>query len=508
MMTAMQRTTQRLQRLALVFFLVTPWVSHAQSDPPQALPLLSDLRVTSCVVVGNDYGLFYGLTPEPSGFALAEVRGEGLDCGTADTLTAQVRRYDSQGDLLETISLPFSSPRTLTIRGGDGGFYLVNQPEGEVTVSWVTTGGKAVWNVSIPALNSYREVWPLRGAGEIPGTEGILIGSGFPFDSHLVRIGAEGTLDWSADLSGLGYFPSSVWGSAVGTPDGGAMLVVDYGGSNGLGLNAVRIDPEGGVAWTGSYDPPAPWGNPALAPTFARALPDGRFLVLGTERGSSAPGWSNLFALVLKPDGTEAWWSHTGPREAGERHHRVHSAELTSDGQARILAEFSPPQYGRSMEEVLLDLQTQGFQRAPAPTSPLLPVYRGYQYEYPTPYVRTAEGPWASTQANGGGLCHPVHGCGGDRDLHLVIVGDVGVINVEAPPPVPAVQLTAYPNPVWNRATVGGAGERVEVFDVLGRRVFSTPSVPVGVVQIDLSDLTPGTYVIRRGEGATAVTVR
>ncbi|MEP0546445.1 MAG: T9SS type A sorting domain-containing protein [Rhodothermales bacterium] len=520
----------KIQATIALFLFFLPYRGYAQSDPPQAFTFLSDQRVTDCPSVRLEgFDLLYGLATEPSGFALAEVRDDDWNCGSSDTLAAYIRRYDSQGDLLEQIPLPFSSQAALAITGAEGGFYFVAESEGQVTASWVTTGGEIEWAVEIPGLtrSEIDEVWPLRGGGLTPTTEGILIGTGrySSSDPRLFHIGAGGALEWVANLGGVFFYNYvNSLTPALMTPDGGAMLVMAVEGGASK-LYAVRVDSEGGIDWTRTYEPPAIWGNPSLDPSVTRVLSDGRFLVVGSESGlgtgtGSPTSWRNLFALVLDPGGSVAWWNQTGRRSDGERHQRAHSAVLTEDGKVRIVSEFLLPQESpappvHAVEEVLLDLQTSGLQRAPtlSPNSSVPRYFGG------TRYTQTPGGPWVSAKPDGRSHCHPTFGCEGNRELHLIMVEERGEIETEDPPvpededpPVledpPAMQLAAYPNPLWNQATVEGKGEFVEVFDVLGRRVLSTTSPPVGAVRIDFGALAPGIYMIRRGEEAISVTVR
>ena len=75
-------------------------------------------------------------------------------------------------------------------------------------------------------------------------------------------------------------------------------------------------------------------------------------------------------------------------------------------------------------------------------------------------------------------------------------------------PPVAASRLRAYPNPARGWVTVEGEGDRVEVSDVLGRRVRSEAAPQRGPLRLGLGGLAPGPYVVRRGGAAVVVTVR
>lgn len=85
--------------------------------------------------------------------------------------------------------------------------------------------------------------------------------------------------------------------------------------------------------------------------------------------------------------------------------------------------------------------------------------------------------------------------------------GARAVSREESPGFAPRAALRVYPNPARGWMTVEGMGERVEVYDVLGRRVQSHVVLPHEPVQIGVSEHPPGVYVVRRGQESAVVTV-
>ena len=117
----------------------------------------------------------------------------------------------------------------------------------------------------------------------------------------------------------------------------------------------------------------------------------------------------------------------------------------------------------------------------------------------------------------GGGGCEPCFGFSSSEGWLLtyarVGAGTYGAraVATDGSPgtgPVPDIPLRAYPNPTSTGVTVEGEGERVVVYDVLGRGVLAASVLPLVPVRLDVRTLPPGVYVVRRGQGTAVVTVR
>ncbi len=84
------------------------------------------------------------------------------------------------------------------------------------------------------------------------------------------------------------------------------------------------------------------------------------------------------------------------------------------------------------------------------------------------------------------------------------------VVANEAPPEVPEEEnsLRVYPNPATDKISVEGVepGDEVVLYDVLGRAVLRTRNTTD--IDIDVSALPPGVYVVRAGGKSLLVTIR
>lgn len=74
--------------------------------------------------------------------------------------------------------------------------------------------------------------------------------------------------------------------------------------------------------------------------------------------------------------------------------------------------------------------------------------------------------------------------------------------NAERNPEKPIVGLSIYPNPVTGNklyiTTEKSQEKQVEVYNVLGKKVLSAKLIGK---ELDVSDLTPGIYILRIKEG-------
>ena len=85
-----------------------------------------------------------------------------------------------------------------------------------------------------------------------------------------------------------------------------------------------------------------------------------------------------------------------------------------------------------------------------------------------------------------------------EAGMPLVVAGET--------PPTPVAALTVAPNPASRLVTVHAPGAtRVEVADVLGRRVATAAPTAPGVWSVDVGGLAPGVYTVR-AEATGAVT--
>ncbi len=118
-----------------------------------------------------------------------------------------------------------------------------------------------------------------------------------------------------------------------------------------------------------------------------------------------------------------------------------------------------------------------------------------------------------------GGVLYVLEFGGSRRILEISFSSGTAVDEQDVPKSV--VALSVYPNPTWGIATISvdistREDMRVEVFDVLGRRVYdSFPAATLGRTSIDIawdaSTLPPGVYVVRassrRGSAAQRLVV-
>lgn len=89
-----------------------------------------------------------------------------------------------------------------------------------------------------------------------------------------------------------------------------------------------------------------------------------------------------------------------------------------------------------------------------------------------------------------------------EAGMPLVVAGEV-------PPSVPALALTVAPNPASGAVTVRASGAtRVEVVDVLGRRVATAAEGAPGVWRVDVRGWAPGIYTVRADAGGAVQTAR
>ena len=116
---------------------------------------------------------------------------------------------------------------------------------------------------------------------------------------------------------------------------------------------------------------------------------------------------------------------------------------------------------------------------------------------------------------SGGGGCEP---CGAvdDRDEWRVKYARIGhkaygsqIVSTERNTVVETPRLVAYPNPTSGRLTLEApAGEQLEVYDILGRRVRIERINQSGRVIIDLSNLASGVYVLKVGLQSQKIILR
>ena len=112
-----------------------------------------------------------------------------------------------------------------------------------------------------------------------------------------------------------------------------------------------------------------------------------------------------------------------------------------------------------------------------------------------------------------GGGCHP---CGPLDDYeswalkYARIDGQeygVRIVQTERPEPFPTAALAVYPNPTRGAITakLPGAG-RLDVFDLLGRRMHTADVKRPGKITLNLASYAPGLYVLRfEGEVRTII---
>ena len=65
--------------------------------------------------------------------------------------------------------------------------------------------------------------------------------------------------------------------------------------------------------------------------------------------------------------------------------------------------------------------------------------------------------------------------------------------------------FVVYPNPTTGVLNFANVLQNVEIFDMLGRKVYAAS---VAERSIELTDLASGTYILRANQGATRVNVR
>jgi len=292
---------------------------------------------------------------------------------------------------------------------------------------------------------------------------GASIGNGCPTDlarggdGRLVGVAQTGTAD-QADANILLYrfLPNGYLDTGFGT-DGRRYADLTAADE----LSVVAVQPDGAIVAAGSV------GNIYAGGTVAAAV---RFL----PDGSVDPSFGD--AGVLRPFGRGAYVGDVLARPDG---HLLFAAGLGIHeiGLAQVLADGTPdPEFGD----------------AGAAESPTMPTYTYAQALALRPDGRVVVA----------GRTWVVEGA---RTLFLAQYrAGRGTADSSEPTPV-ELAASVRPNPVRTGATVAvtvraAGAARVEVFDVLGRRVHKVWDVPLGAgttdIALDASGLAPGAYVV------------
>jgi hypothetical protein len=83
------------------------------------------------------------------------------------------------------------------------------------------------------------------------------------------------------------------------------------------------------------------------------------------------------------------------------------------------------------------------------------------------------------------------------------------VVSVESPMRIPMVPtLQVYPNPASDHVNVSAASNRLDVFDLLGRRVAEVKVAAGDRIRLDVSTWPRGAYIVYSGEQSRVLIVR
>ncbi len=223
-------------------------------------------------------------------------------------------RLNAEGDTLWTCTV-----------GGlqeEEGTAVVETPDhGVLAVGYTYSFGAGNDDVYVVKTDSLGQVlWTRTYGGAIAdeaydvlaiGTSGFLVagrtysfGAG-NFDMYLLRLDAEGDTLWTRTYGGTITDGAQ---RVIATSDGG-FLLVGYTYSFGAGnydAYAVKVDSAGQMLWQ------HPFGGPDDdVGTDAVETPDGGFLLVGYSY-TYAQGPEDGYLVKVRPDGSQAWFSHFG----------------------------------------------------------------------------------------------------------------------------------------------------------------------------------------------------
>jgi hypothetical protein len=243
-------------------------------------------------------GAFYALEPDESGYLLAGwARGDGRE-GWALRLDA-----NRSTEWAETYPTPesYGDGYLRAIVPRESGYYVAGKVEGDSDDGWalaIGSDGAAEWQTTAGGPDR-DDVWAAA-----PADDGFLFAgetesdSTGPRDGWLVKVGANGSVEWERRPGGNG----TQWlDSAMQTEEGflftGSSNTGPYGSADGY---VVATDADGRIAEE-SYYGTSGWDKPWPA---IRAH-DGGYLLAGQTAGADAEGRDGWLVRIGATDATE-----------------------------------------------------------------------------------------------------------------------------------------------------------------------------------------------------------
>ena len=268
----------------------------------------------------------FGVSAGPDGTVVVAAATEGSLAGdNQGQRDAYLARYSDGGELVWALQVGGprnDSPLGVSVApdgsiyvGGftDGDFASANQGSADVWLARFDADGNELWRRQFggPAWDRGFDVAAFDGGAYVTGYTASALDPDTDlggFDGFAARYDADGNQQWIRQFG----TDATDWGQGSALAPDGGLYVTGYTEGDLAGPNAgdkdlfaVRLRPDGGVAWATQL------GSAALDWTQgAGAGPDGGLLVAGSTEGSFAAanaGERDMLVVLLDADGNELW---------------------------------------------------------------------------------------------------------------------------------------------------------------------------------------------------------
>jgi hypothetical protein len=357
-------------------------------------------------------------------------------------------------------------------RLSDGGYAVLAESGAKILVRKYNAAGESTWD--------YRSTWGGPVSVFIPTFDGgCLVAGRIPdsaYDMGVVKLAADGHQEWARYYDEPRMYDSWARGASQ-TRDSGYILCGDASDYVSVNLRLVRLTPSGDTVWTRLYHGPV---GPML--TDVREMPDNGFLAVGYEFDTLSSR-DALYLLRVTPRGNTVWTRRLAPPGAAAQ---AAAMCATSGGGFAIAGRID---WSDSSRAWLVKTDAQGDTTWTA-------VLAGSGHEVGSDVEQAADGGYlvAGTSDSAGG------------SILLIKTDSLGAVMVglaeRSPPALEHIALSATPNPasgvVRIRCTLpGNIKANLRMYDVFGRRVYSSFGFRTSTFQLDLQSMPAGVYLLR-----------